>query len=245
MVGHTVMGVLEFFSRSVETPNMRLLEVMEIIGTQLGRVLERKRGELAREESDARIRGIVETAADAIITINESGIIQSYNSAAEHMFGYVPHEAIGQNVSILMPSPYQEEHDGYLQRYCDGHASTIFGISRELLGKRKDGMSFPMELAVSETKVGIRRIFTGIVRDISDRKLQEQELREAKERAEMAATAKSQFLATMSHEIRTPMNGVIGMTGLLIDTELSPQQRQFAETVRSSGSILYVWGTRS
>lgn len=238
MIGHTVMGVLEFFSRSVETPNMRLLEVMEIIGTQLGRVLERKRGELAREESDARIRGIVETAADAIITINESGIIQSYNSAAEHMFGYVPQEAIGQNVSILMPSPYQEEHDGYLQRYCDGHTSTIFGKIRELLGKRKDGMSFPMELAVSETKVGIRRIFTGIVRDISDRKRQEQELREAKERAEMAATAKSQFLATMSHEIRTPMNGVIGMTGLLMDTELSTQQRQFAETVRSSGETL-------
>ena len=238
LVGPTVMGVLEFFSRSVETPNTHMLEVMEVIGTQLGRVLERKRGEQAREESDARIRGIVETAADAIITINETGIIQSYNSAAEHVFGYSAQEAIGQNVSILMPSPYQEEHDGYLQRYRDGHTSTIFGKSRELVGKRKDGRSFPMELAVSETKVGIRRTFTGIVRDISDRKQQEQELREAKERAEMAATAKSQFLATMSHEIRTPMNGVIGMTGLLLDTELSGQQRQFAETVRSSGETL-------
>jgi len=238
LIGPTVMGVLEFFSRSVETPNTRMLEVMEIIGTQLGRVLERKRGELAREESDARIRSIVETAADAIITINETGIIQSYNSAAENVFGYSATEAIGQNVSILMPSPYQEEHDGYLLRYRDGHPSTIFGKSRELVGKRKDGTTFPMELAVSETKVGIRRTFTGIVRDISDRKQQEQELREAKERAEMAATAKSQFLATMSHEIRTPMNGVIGMTGLLLDTELSAQQRQFAETVRSSGETL-------
>ena len=83
LIGSTVMGVLEFFSRAIESPNARLLEVMEIIGTQLGRVLERKRGELAREESDARIRGIVETAADAIITINETGIIQSYNSAAK------------------------------------------------------------------------------------------------------------------------------------------------------------------
>ena len=238
LVGRTVMGVLEFFSRSVETPNPRMLEVMEIIGTQLGRVLERKRGELAREESDARIRSIVETAADAIITINETGIIQSYNSAAEHVFGFSVEDAIGRNVSMLMPSPYQEEHDGYLQRYLNGHGSTIFGRSRELLGQRKDGTTFPMELAVSETKVGMRRTFTGIVRDISDRKQQEQELREAKERAETAAIAKSQFLATMSHEIRTPMNGVIGMTGLLLETELSVQQRQFAETVRSSGETL-------
>ncbi len=238
MVGSHVMGVLEFFSRSVESPDARLLEVMETIGTQLGRVLERKRGELAREESDARIRGIVETAADAIISINEKGNIQSFNSAAERMFGYSVQEIMGKNVSLLMPSPYQEEHDGYLQRYLDGAPSTIFGRARELAGKRKDGQVFPMELSVSEIIVGSRRTFTGIVRDISDRKQHEQELQEAKERAEMAATAKAQFLATMSHEIRTPMNGVIGMTGLLLDTTLTSQQRQFAETVRSSGETL-------
>ena len=238
LVGNTVMGVLEFFSRSIESPNARLLEVMEIVGTQLGRVLERKRGEIAREESDARIRGIVETAADAIITINEVGIIQSYNSAAEHVFGYTTREAIAQNVSLLMPSPHHEEHDGYLRRYLDGHSSNIFGKSRELIGKRKDGTLFPMELAVSETQVGARSTFTGIIRDISERKQHEQELQEAKERAESAAIAKSQFLATMSHEIRTPMNGVIGMTGLLLETELSPQQQQFAETVRASGETL-------
>ncbi|MDH5562807.1 MAG: response regulator [Nitrospirota bacterium] len=238
MVGSHVMAVLEFFSRSVETPNPRLLEVMEIIGTQLGRVLERKRGEQTQKESDARIRGIVETAADAIITINEAGIIQSYNSAAEHVFGYSAQEAIGQNVSQLMPSPHQEHHDEYLQQYLSGHPSTIFGKSRELVGKRKDWSAFPMELAVSEIILGNRRTFTGIVRDISDRKQHEQELREAIEHAESAAIAKSQFLATMSHEIRTPMNGVIGMTGLLLETDLSGQQRQFAETVRSSGETL-------
>ncbi len=238
MAGQSVMGVLEFFSRDVESPNPRLLEVMEIIGTQLGRVLERIRGDLAREESDARIRGIVETAADAIITINESGIIQSYNSAAERVFGYSAQEAIDQNVSLLMPSPHHEHHDEYLQRYLSGHTSTIFGKSRELEGKRKNGTIFPMELAVSEIHAGSRRTFTGIIRDISDRKEHEQELREAKDRAEMAVTAKSQFLATMSHEIRTPMNGVIGMTGLLLETTLSTQQRQFADTVRSSGETL-------
>ncbi|MEO8327604.1 MAG: ATP-binding protein, partial [Nitrospirota bacterium] len=238
MVGNTVMGVLEFFSRSVEIPNPRLLEVMETIGTQLGRVLERKRAEWVREEGDARIRGIVETAADAIISINEVGIIQSYNSAAEKVFGYSAQEAIGQNISQFMPSPHQKNYDGYLKRYLAGQAATIFGESRELMGKRKDGAVFPMELAVSEVMVGNRRTFTGIIRDISDRKQHEQELREAKERAEMAAIAKSQFLATMSHEIRTPMNGVIGMTGLLLETELTSPQRQFAETVRTSGESL-------
>ncbi len=238
MVGTHVMGVLEFFSYSENKPGARLLEVIEIIGTQLGRVLERKRGELAREESDARIRGIVETAADAIITISETGLIQSFNSAAEHLFGYSVKEVLEENVSLLMPSPYQEEHDGYLQRYLKNQKSAIFGKVRELVGKRKDNSVFPIELSVSEVKVGSRRVFTGIVRDISERKKHEQELQEAKEQAEMAAIAKSQFLATMSHEIRTPMNGVIGMTGLLLDTSLTQQQRQFAETVRSSGETL-------
>ena len=203
MTGNAVMGVLVFFSRSVESPNPRMLKVMEIIGTQMGRVLERKRGELAREESDARMRGIVETAADAILTINEQGIIQSYNRSAERVFGYSPEEAMGQNISLLMPSPHHEQHDAYSARYPAGTPSHIFGKNRELLGKRKDGTVFPMELAVSEVKLGIRREFTGIVRDISDRKQAEQALREAKERAETAATIKSRFLATMSHEIRT------------------------------------------
>ncbi len=238
LVGNDVMAVLEFFSNKVEDPKARLLEVMSVIGAQLGRVIERTQGEAVREETDARIRAIVETAADAIITINERGWIESYNTAAEQVFGYTAHEAIGENVSMLMPSPYYEKHDEYLQRYMTTGMSTIFGQRRELVGRRKDGTVFPMELAVSEVQLGGRRRFTGIVRDMGERKKAEEELREAKDRAEAAAKVKSEFLATMSHEIRTPMNGVIGMTGLLLETALDSQQRQFAETVRHSGDAL-------
>lgn len=238
MMGNAIMGVLEFFSRSVEAPNACLLKVMENIGTQLGRVLEWQRRELVREENDVHMRRIVETAAEAIIMINELGIIQFFNRSAEKVFGYSSEEAIGQDVSFLMVPPYHEQYEACLAK---SNASTewfLFGNNRELVGARRDGTTFPMEWAISEVKWGMRRVFTGIVRDISDRKQTEQALREAKERAETAATIKSRFLATTSHEIRTTMNGVIGMTGLLLETELTTQQRQFAEIVRSSGETL-------
>lgn len=238
MTGNAIMGVLEFFSRSVEAPNPCMLRVMENIGTQLGRVLERQRRELVREENDVHMRRIVETAAEAIIMINELGIIQFFNRSAEKVFGYSSEEAIGQDVCLLMAPPYHEQHKACLARSNARAESFIFGKSRELVGTRRDGTTFPMEWAISEVKWGMRRVFTGIVRDISDRKRTEQELREAKERAETAATIKSRFLATTSHEIRTTMNGVIGMTGLLLETELTTQQRQFAEIVQSSGETL-------
>ncbi|QDU37401.1 Signal transduction histidine-protein kinase BarA [Maioricimonas rarisocia] len=124
--------------------------------------------------SEARIRGIVETAADAIVTIDVRGRIESFNPAAEQMFGYVADEIIGQNVNRLMPSPYAGEHDGYLQKYLATGERKVIGIGREVTGKRADGTEFPMELAVSEVQEGERRTFTGIVRDISQRKAAEQ-----------------------------------------------------------------------
>jgi PAS domain S-box-containing protein len=133
-------------------------------------VSERKRSEAALRESEGRLGAIVETAVDGIITIDEQGLVTSFNPAAERLFGYASGEVAGKNINLLMPSPYHDEHDGYLSNYRNTGVKKIIGIGREVVGRRKDGTHFPMDLAVSETLLGNRRIFTGIVRDISDRK---------------------------------------------------------------------------
>nr|WP_075090156.1 PAS domain S-box protein [Verrucomicrobium spinosum] len=126
--------------------------------------------------SEDRNRAIVETAVNAIITINERGVIESVNSATVRMFGYVTEEMIGRNVSMLMPSPYREQHDGYLGNYLRTGERKIIGIGRETLAQRKDGTIFPMDLSVGEVKLPRGRIFAGIIRDITDRKELEQQI---------------------------------------------------------------------
>ena len=142
--------------------------------------LDRRTGELA--ESEARLRAILETAVEAIITIDERGIIESFNHAAEKAFGYKSEEVIGKNVSVLMPQPYRREHDGYMQNYVrTGHAK-IIGIGREVVAQRKDGSTFPIDLSVSEVRLPNRRLFTGFIRDITERKRAEEALRAGEER---------------------------------------------------------------
>jgi PAS domain S-box-containing protein len=130
------------------------------------------------EDREARLRAILDTAVDSIITIDKDGIIQSFNSAAERMFRYAAEEVLGHNVSMLMPMPFQDEHDRYISNYLKTGEKKIIGIGREVPGRRKDGSTFPMELAVSEMFVGESRIFTGICRDITARKKAEQALQE-------------------------------------------------------------------
>ena len=130
----------------------------------------------ALRESEERNRGIVETAVNAIITINERGIIQSANTATERIFGYARSELIGQPVSMLMPSPYHEQHDEYIQRYQRTGERKIIGIGRETVARRKDGSIFPVDLSVGEVKLDSGRVFTGIIRDISERKQLEQKI---------------------------------------------------------------------
>ncbi len=130
----------------------------------------------ALRDSEERLRAILETAVEGIITIDERGLIESFNPAAEKIFGYAARELAGQNVKVLMPEPYQHEHDGYLENYRHtGHAK-IIGTGREVIGRRKDGTTFPMELSVSELRLADRRMFTGFVRDITQRKEAEKEL---------------------------------------------------------------------
>jgi len=122
-----------------------------------------------RERADAqdRLAFILNTVVDGIVTINSGGLIESFNSSAERIFGYAAAEAIGKNVKMLMPQPYESEHDGYLRNYMDTGRAKIIGIGREVVGKRKDGTVFPMDLAVSQFHFEGQQYFTGIVRDIS------------------------------------------------------------------------------
>lgn len=154
-----------------------------------------------------RSKAILETMVDGVITINNQGLIDTVNPAAERIFGYQSQELIGRNVSMLMPSPYREEHDGYIHSYLTTGTKKVIDIGREVRGQRKNGDVFPMELAVSEMLIKGERMFTGIVRDISERKDTEEKLREAMRRVH-EQRIKDEFISTVSHELRTPLTSI-------------------------------------
>jgi two-component system sensor kinase FixL len=143
-----------------------------------------QRREAASELRDSaeRLRAILKTAVEGIITIDEHGLIESFNPAAERIFGYQAKEVIGRNVSILMPSPHREQHDRYIENYVRTGRAKIIGIGREIVARRKNGTVFPMDLAVSEVRLADRRLFTGFIRDITERKRLEREILEISER---------------------------------------------------------------
>jgi len=141
-------------------------------------ISERKRVQAVLAEQAQRTQAILDNAIDGIITIDERGIVASFNKAAERIFGYLPDEVIGQNIKMLMPEPYHSAHDGYLHHYCSTGQARVIGIGREVTGRRKDGGTFPMNLAVSEINQEGRRMFVGLVSDITERKQAETALRD-------------------------------------------------------------------
>jgi PAS domain S-box-containing protein len=189
-------------------------------------------------ESEQRIRSIVENVIDAIITIDSRGIVQTFNPAAERIFGYTADDVIGKNLQNIVTEEHKNRHDTYIENYLKTGNRKIIGTTREIMGERKDKTHFPMELSISEMRIGNEIGFIGILRDISERKRIESELIAARQEAEKANHAKSDFLAVMSHEIRTPMNGILGMTHLVLDTDLTPEQRENLSMVNYSAESL-------
>lgn len=173
-------------------------------------VAQRRQVEIDLLDSREQIRTIVDTVVDPIITINDRGQIESTNASLEKIFGYRPEEVLGQNVKILMPEPYRDEHDGYLSRYLHTNEKRIIGIGREVEGKRKDGTVFPMDLAVNEVQFKGRTLFIGIARDITQRKGMEEELRKAQNLESLGMLA-----GGIAHDFNNMLTGVLGNLDLL------------------------------
>ena len=158
----------------------------------------------------AHLSSILNTVPDAMIVIDERGIMQSFSAAAERLFGYTAAEVIGKNVKLLMPSPYREDHDSYLQRYLRTGERRIIGIGRVVVGERKDGSTFPMELAVGEMSSSSDRFFTGFVRDLTERQRTEARLHELQSELVHVSrlTAMGEMASTLAHELNQPLSAI-------------------------------------
>jgi two-component system sensor kinase FixL len=172
---------------------------------------ERLRG--ARIDASAReahLQSILDTVPDAMIVIDEHGIVQSFSSAAQRLFGHPRSDVIGNNVRMLMPSPYREGHDGFIRRYLDTGERRIIGIGRVVVGERKDGSTFPMELAVGEMRSGNKRYFTGFIRDLTERQQTEARLQELQSELVHISrlTAMGEMASTLAHELNQPLSAI-------------------------------------
>ncbi len=214
-----------------------------------------KPAEAALSDSETRAQAILATTVDAVVVIDHRGTVETLNPAAERMFGYAADEVVGQNVKILMPDPYSREHDGYLANYLRTGQKKIIGIGREVVGRRKDGTVFPMDLAVSEARVGEHRAFVGIVRDITERKQAEEALRESHRQLETALAALQakgeevkvmsqqlwqaaklaavgELAASIAHELNNPLATVsLRVESLLVQTAADDPRRRLVEVV--------------
>jgi len=159
---------------------------------------------------EAHLQSILDTVPDAMIVIDERGFMQSFSAAAARLFGYTAGEAIGKNVKILMPNPYRENHDGYLARYMRTGERRIIGIGRVVVAERKDGSTFPIELAVGEMRSGNQRFFTGFIRDLSERQQTEARLQELQSELVHISrlTALGEMASTLAHELNQPLSAI-------------------------------------
>jgi len=208
------LGITAYFlGQDLFTSPANLIEVsfFAVLGPILGFIGNR----LLRESEDSRYRqaqlqSILDTVPEAMIVIDERGMMRSFSATAERLFGWSADEAVGKNVSMLMPTPYRQEHDSYLHRYRDTGERRIIGIGRIVVGERKDGSTFPMELAVGEAKVGVERFFTGFIRDLTEGRAQERRMQELQSELVHVSrlTAMGEMASSLAHELNQPLSAI-------------------------------------
>ena len=207
------------FNHSENVVEFAVVVVIGLVIAWMGGLLHHARQFTDKTVSDldareAHLRSILDTVLDATVVIEKDGTITSFNAAAVRQFGYTEAEAVGHNVSILMPEPYQREHDGYISRYLRTGEKRIIGIDRVVVGKRKDGSTFPMKLAVGEIKTGDKVFFTGFIRDLTER--QESAARLEEIQGELARMARlnelGEMASTLAHELNQPLSAIANYT---------------------------------
>ena len=190
-------------------------------------------------ESEVLKSAILASALDAVITIDRMGRILDFNPAAERIFGYPADETRGREMpDLLIPPEFRQQHRDGMAHYLATGEGPILNRRIELTAMHRDGHTIPVEAAITATKLSDHEVFTAYLRDISDRRAYEADLKLARDDAEAASRAKSEFLSTMSHEIRTPLNGIVGMAGLLLDSKLDTSQLRFTEILRDAAQDL-------
>ena len=212
------LSILLMGSGNVSQPALLEAVIFALVGGSISWLGQQLRLARSRSQKNARdlqmreahLRSILDTVPDATVVICEKGKIQSFNAAAERLFGYKESAIVGKNVSLLMPSPYREEHDGYLRRYLTTGEKRIIGIDRVVTAQRKDGSTFPIKLEVGEMRSGEGRFFTGFIRDLTERQETEHALQEL--RTELARlsrlTAMGEMASTLAHEINQPLSAI-------------------------------------
>jgi two-component system sensor kinase FixL len=190
-------------------------------------------------EREAHLRSILDTVPDAMIVIDRDGIMRSFSAAAERQFGWTASEAIGRNVSLLMPEPYRSAHDSYLARYMSTRERRIIGIGRVVVGERKDGSTFPMELSVGEMEGVAHTYFTGFVRDLSDRESTERRLQDLQSELVHTSrlTAMGEMASALAHELNQPLSAIANyMKGAEQLLDATPQNRDKIKRGLRSGA---------
>lgn len=188
-------------------------------------------------QDSAILAAILDTAVDAIVTINSLGVVLHVNHAFQKMFGFLPAEVIGQNVSMLMPEPDRSAHDGYLDRYHATREASIIGIGRQVMGKRKNGSMIPVDLAVSEVRIGAQVLYTGILRDMTERRQVEDDLRQAQMQLIQSErlAAIGQMMTGIAHESRNALQRSRACLDMLdLDLESAPEQQDLVRRSRAA-----------